>query len=440
MFYLSFWGELMRLILALAFILSQTLLASDHIDGVPSLGTHEQVDLTDLYAFKSPGKANSLTIILNTYPGVKQKGHFSSKVGYEILIREALPGTSPRVAGLMTDASQEAKIRCTFIDPHHHHYHSNNKKKQLDTGKINCQLMAAGKAAVSLKGKVGRILNHASADYRLFSGARSDAFFINSEMFKQVTGRKGFQAIMDGSGENVMESINVLSMALEFDLKLLFDQAQGKMFAISAQSFTGVTGNKKVLDRVGRPEITNLSLHFYKGAGSGVKYDYNQLPAFTNTLSQGVNKFRTRIEDNIAAYDRYNGIVDWPSSRLANLSSILMDDYLVINMDSSCIDDPENNYLTIEKQLLKGELPMACGGRRLKDDIMAAKYALYIGGLEAEPSDYKSGVDVPYQNSAKQLSANFPYLVAPERTNKINIKRFLLNTLLKRKFMQDKEQ
>jgi len=52
-------------LLVLSFTSIHAGFASDHIDGVPSFELHEQVDLTDLYAFKTEGKSGWMTLILN---------------------------------------------------------------------------------------------------------------------------------------------------------------------------------------------------------------------------------------------------------------------------------------------------------------------------------------------------------------------------------------
>jgi hypothetical protein len=57
--------------------------ASDHLDG-PATSKDRVTDLTDLYAFPTPGVAGSLTIALDVYPVVAATGHFYKPAYLEI--------------------------------------------------------------------------------------------------------------------------------------------------------------------------------------------------------------------------------------------------------------------------------------------------------------------------------------------------------------------
>ena len=88
-------------LLAVAIALAGAASASDHIDG-PVTTAHRVADLSDLYAFPTPGRPGSLTIILNAYPLVPRDGHFSDKVSYGILVRRAAAEQSPAGASFAT--------------------------------------------------------------------------------------------------------------------------------------------------------------------------------------------------------------------------------------------------------------------------------------------------------------------------------------------------
>ncbi|MCJ8276737.1 MAG: DUF4331 family protein, partial [Bdellovibrionales bacterium] len=221
--------------------------ASDHIDGVPSLTLHQQVDLTDLYVFQNGQDKRKVSLVLNLYPGVSETGHFSSKVFYNIKIRPVYLN-SPAEALVTTETQQEAVITCSFTDPGHHHGDESNEKSQA-----NCLTMMGRAVASNVTGPVGEIVTSANESMKMFTGPRSDPFFLTREHFDAVTQRQGF---IDPVFDNLMETINVLSIVLEIDMDKIFPDYQGEYFSVAAESLTEVDGQVKVLDRVGRPEIT----------------------------------------------------------------------------------------------------------------------------------------------------------------------------------------
>ncbi len=378
--------------------------ASDHIDGAATI-EDGQSDLTDLYAFKTQNKNESLTIILNTYPGVSPEGHFSSKVSYNIFIRTAQINTPPMKPGFKTFVMDELILNCKFKDPGHH-----TNWGHQDQAEFTCELNQEGLKITSLTGQVGEILENETM--RIFAGPRTDSFFISAQTFIGVTNRKKFSTEPKNSGSNAMETINVMSIALELDLKKL--GFQDKMLAIGAQSYTESAGVFEALDRVGRPEITNLSLHDFSGKNP-IKREYNKLNPFDNA-SIMPTKFKQRLVDNISAYDKLDENITWENDQLEILADVLIDDFLVINLDPNCLD-VGSQYLNIEKEILLGLETKSCGGRKLTDDIMMIMYALYMDGYEADQLQFETGVSVAYQgDSSKRLNSAFPYLDQSDRT------------------------
>ncbi len=372
--------------------------ASDHIDGAATI-EDGQADLTDLYAFKTPNKTESLTVILNMYPGVSPDGHYSSKVSYDIFIRLAEANKTPLKPGFQTYVMDELNIKCKFKDPGHH-----DKRNSSDHAEFTCVLNKEETVISSLTGHVGDILENETM--KVFAGPRSDSFFISAKTFLDVTNRKKFNSQSPGSGDNAMETINVMSIAVELDLKRL--GLQNGMLALGAQSYTERGGVYEALDRVGRPEITNLSLHDFSG-NNPLKREYNLLRPFEfpSIMSK---KFKQRLVENISAYDALDPNQSWTTDGLDVLTDILVDDFLLINLDSQCVGIG-NQYLNIEKELLLGQEIKSCGGRKLTDDIMMTLYALYMNGYQANLLSFETGVSDPYQgDSTKSLKSNFPYL------------------------------
>ncbi len=395
----------------MTWLFASVCMASDHIDGAATI-EDGQADLTDLYAFKTPNKADSLTVILNMYPGVSPEGHFSSKVSYDLFIRSADLNKAPLKPGFKTSVIEELNLNCKFKDPRHH-----TRVGNTDSAGVTCVLNKDGAKLSSVSGLVGDILENDII--KLTAGPRADAFFISAETFLGVTNRKKFKSQSPGSGSNAMATINVMSIAIELNLKSI--GLQSEMLALGAQSYTERGGVYETLDRVGRPEITNLSLHDVSG-DNPLKREYNKLTPFESPSI--INpKFKQRLVENISAYDALDSSSSWTKEGLDILTDVLMDDFLVINLDSSCLDFG-NQYLNIERQLLMGLEVKSCGGRKLTDDIMATLYALYINGYQADLLSFESGVTSPYQgDSTKSLKSAFPYL---EQSDDTSWKQWLL--------------
>ena len=89
-----------------------SLLASDHIDG-PVTIDHPVADITDLYVFPSRDRPGHLTLILDVYPMVPRDGHFSDKVSYSFLVRQADITRHGAGSGLQK-RRDDYRVSCTF--------------------------------------------------------------------------------------------------------------------------------------------------------------------------------------------------------------------------------------------------------------------------------------------------------------------------------------
>ena len=375
--------------------------ASDHIDGVPIPGTHRQIDLSDLYVFPAPGNKNRLSILLNVYPGVADNGHFSEKVNYKIIIQEVKPETSRKRFEILDGSA--SVLDCRFSEHQSGFWLFGTDQP----GTAYCALSRQNKTIAQIAADVGTMQTSADRRIYFFAGPRSDPFFLASEQFIPVTKRKGFPTPAGENHGNSLENLNVLTLAFEFDYELI-GGADDKYYAIAAEAYTDYKRQNTHLDRIGRAEITNLSLHSYDDA-TKIKRKYNRYRAFQNELANTQNVFRERLKSNISAYDRYDEKRDWTDEDLQALTTVLLDDYLVINSAENCAREG-NGYMRLEKALLLGEALNHCGGRELTDDIMNTLYALYIGGSAGRLSDFATGITRPYARSDKQLNSDFPYL------------------------------
>jgi len=371
--------------------------ASDHIDG-PITMKHSVSDLTDLYAFPSPGRPGFLTIILNGYPVVPANGHFSEKLNYDLILRKAAikgSGDRPRF-----ETSDEVRISCRFHTPHDDEKHS-----------VQCRTSNG----LSAESRFNDLAEGEQGDFRLFSGHRTDPFFFNAGW---ATSASTKFVLLPPKDDNVMAQINVLSIVIEIETAKIF--GAHSLLAVAAESTTQDRpgGPLRRLDRLGRPEITNVSL--VTNASEELRDQYNQDPPFKVPAAQAA-KYAERLDKNIRAYDAIDKQQNWQDADRAALVAMLVDDFLVVDTAKPCTGD---DFFEIEKSLLQHKAHATCGGRKLKDDIMDRLFTYYIGGFNG--TRISDGVDQPFKEPLKA----FPYLDGPERTLWARTKAMIARRLL----------
>ncbi|MEM7429630.1 MAG: DUF4331 family protein, partial [Pseudomonadota bacterium] len=252
---------------------------------------------------------------------------------------------------------------------------------------------------------------------QFFIGLRSDPFFFDGKWSKEVSANG---IIPEKSGSNIMAKMNILTFAVELDRRQVFGGAFD-LLAVAAEAYElaadGSAG--KPLDRVGRPEITNVSL-VARGGAPDLRDQYNQDAPF-NIATAHSEAYRTRLAENIRFYDRLDdNNVNWTEPEIEKFTAVLVDDFLVLDITKPC---KGNNYLEIERTALEGEAHQTCGGRELSDDVMDRIYNIYINNNQSDP--VSDGVDKP----GKPLLADFPYLakpdIGPAAAGKAAVARFL---------------
>ena len=171
--------------------------ASDHIDG-PVTRKNRVSDITDLYAFPSPTNSQKLILILNTYPFVGKNGHFSEKVEYDFLLKQA-----SRVNHKIK-LQESQTITCSFITPHNH-------TKKASSHMVTCK----SRNGLSASAKFNTLdKQQANNDFKIYAGKRSDPFFINTDYAKALVSGK----IPKGKFKDGSSKLNVLSIVLELDI------------------------------------------------------------------------------------------------------------------------------------------------------------------------------------------------------------------------------
>lgn len=401
----------LKILLVVVGIFVATLaLGSDHVDG-PVTTANRVADLTDLYAFPTPHQPGFITLILDAYPIVGASGHFTDKVTYSLILRKAKLNESTE--NPFYETSDEVSIHCTFKTPEVTANHT-------VTCKSSNGLIAENRYE-TIREKM------AGDDFRLYAGMRSDPFFFNAG-FAQELANNG--KLKTPSDSNTMDSINVLSIVMEIEAAKLFEnlpnQASVKispkvksskkearktageepfLIAVAAEVTTLDAPGYPLrrLDRVGRPEITNVSLVAHEEE-LDLRDQYNLDRPF-EVSAEHLDQYRYRLARNIAFYDSVDRKIDWQQRDRVHLAQILSDDFLIVDMSKPC---PGSSYFEIEKSLLQHRAHQTCGGRHPNDKIMEILYTLYIGSFNGKT--VTDGVSHP----SKTILSEFPYLATPE--------------------------
>ncbi len=388
-----------QFILIVLILSSFNVYSSDHIDG-PITQSHRVADLSDFYAFPTPNKAGFLSLILNTYPIVPRSGHFTDKVTYVIFARKAQVSGTQTIRFFTT--SEEIVINCSFITPKESHDHT-----------VTCKTSNNLKATAKYNSAVSNSAN----DFKLYAGMKSDPFFFYSD-FATKAAKEG--KILPAKNSNTMDSINVLSIVIEIEIKKLYkDQMSLLAFATEVITQDSPKSPIRILDRIGRPEITNVSL-ITPPEEKDLRDRYNTDRPF-QVIPAAKIAYENRISNNISYYDSLDKQTNWTTSQINSAARILIDDFLVVDMTKPCDKD---SFFEIESSLLLGKAHTTCGGRKPTDDIMDTLFTLYISGNGG--SKIQDGVSKP----SKAISPVFPYLAEPDLGLLSNIKASIARTAL----------
>ena len=345
---------------------------SDHIDGKVT-AEHPLSDLSDFYVFPSQDN-NSLALVLNTYPIASSSAHFSEKVSYAFVMRRL------SVDGTAFTLGEELRIDCAFRDEH------------SDGNSVTCT------GGNGLEVTTIEDTDSGAGPIRAYFGRRSDPFFFNKS-WAETTSKEG--KIGTPSDSDTLGSLNVLSLILEIDKSQIFNGSGLIALAVEGYTVDSAGGPKRYLDRIGRPEITNVTLTT-RGDDVDIRDLVNWQPAF-DASADAESAMVARLNEMIVYYDGLDGETDWPEAEAQSLIRILKDDFLTFDLDKPC---SKTGFFEIEQALLSGQPHTGCGGRWIEDDIVETLYTLYISrGRQS----YDDGVTKPF----KPVSSSFPYLASP---------------------------
>jgi Domain of unknown function (DUF4331) len=367
---------------------------SDHFSGPRALAGPAG-DICDFYAFPSPERPGHLVLVMSVLPMATESSAFSDGLVYRFRLRPLSIDRQRRSFPFGPERS-EVVFACGFDAPEV----DGSRGHAIQDGW--CALPSGKTAWFGVNDPRGGKIE----GLRVWAGLRSDPFFI--DLLAYFGSVKSGQLAFKREGTNALAGMNVLSIVVEIDSKLLLQGTRGPLFGAIAE--TVVAGKLPIrIERVGRPEIKNVLMAFKEF--DQVNHDlevrdlYNLEDAFHMSKDyRGV--YRARMNANLPVLDRLDGKIDWPPGQDGShpLTELLLADYLVLDVSKPFAAD---SYFEIESALLQGRPHRSCGGRSLNEDVMDTIYTLLItGGNGPRISQGLNGPTVP-------ASDVFPFLAPP---------------------------
>lgn len=380
----KFFRLKLTLLLLLIFNLptQHPLMASDHIDG-PVTVRHPVADITDVYAFPSPDGPGRLVLVMDVYTGVSATGHFSEKVVYNFLVKNASIRGDGQEPGFNTQG--DYKLSFSFETPH-----GPNTAHWVTCTSSN---------GTSIRVKVDDTNGFSAGDkLGVFAGRRSDPFFYNSMWGTKVINGN----ITAPKDNNLLKHLNVLSIAVIIDIEQELDMSQGPLLAVAAQSVTTDDDNTtRQIDRLGRPEMTNIIMAS-KGR-EDIRKIYNEENTF-DLIKEHAKIYRERLHSNLVFFDSLNNKQDWSPEEVSDLTSILLNDFLVIDTSKPYT---ESSYFDIEYSILREKPYTSPGGRSLNDDAIDVLFNMLVNGGK------QPGITDGVSQATQPATTTFPYLAPP---------------------------
>ncbi|MFC4036612.1 DUF4331 family protein [Streptomyces polygonati] len=365
---------------------------SDHLSSQRAL-RDPVVDLTDLYAFPTPGADGRLTLIMNVFPGAQAGAAFSDAVAYRFRLRTATvrPGDHP----LTRFEAAEHSVTVTFSDL--------DGTGGTDGSRQTATFLTSGGSARTVV--VGEP-DDAGGDLRVFAGLRMDPFFMDvpAEVRTRRTRELAFRPV----GTNSVEGQNALSVIVDCDVRAVLGDGVGPVVAVVAETTT-LGRPMSRFERKGRPEMKNFMLSQNGNDPANPELDLRDLYNLEDAFALGdtyLAAFRARIDANL---DLFNSLDPRKDSGLKvngryPLTDLLLDDFLVVDLSKPYSED---GFLEIELAALEGRTHVSCGGRTPNHDVIDALYTLIVNGIGGEA--VSDGVD----RATVPATTTFPYLAPP---------------------------
>jgi hypothetical protein len=365
---------------------------SDHFSGPRSL-SDPTADITDVFVFPCPESPQHLILAMDVFGKAGPSALFSDAVIYRFRVRPAAIAATGSAASFAI-GTDEAIFDFIFEVP----FDPEGSPHLVQHGRC---LTPNGEA---IPFRVSDEKGGKGNGVHVFAGQRSEPFFLDVRMIEKTVakGQLAFKKV----GSDTLYGTNILAIVLKVEWQTLLKG--GPMFAVVCETLA--SGKRPVrIERVGRPEIKNVSLSWKMfdqvNRDLEIRDLYNSEDAF-KLAPDYFDAYRARMNANLAFYDGLDGKIDWPLNEQGNhpLTKLLLADFLVVDASKPL---SELSYFEIEQSMLKGVTHVTAGGRWLNEDIMDSIFTLYVNGGKGPRVD--DGIAGPIAWSSKV----FPYMAPP---------------------------
>ncbi len=404
-----------------------TATASSHREA-PLIAGLPQYDNTDVYAFRSPERDSTVTLIANWIPFEEPAGgpnfySFAPDARYNVKIDNDADGR-PDVTFRWTFQNHYV-TRNTFLyangpvtsltDPNLNFYQTYTLEKLDEKGRTT---IARNRRVVPSNVGAASMPNYAAlrnegvtnagphGSYRSFAGQAEDPFFLDLRVFDLLYGGNFTE-----SGDDTLAGYNVNSVALQVPSSVLaMNHAPSKHPVIGIWSTTdrrGVTGKYHQVSRLGNPLVNEVVIPVKDKDKFNASVPRNDGQFLSYVTKPELPKLIQAVYKVPAPKEPRNDLVAVFLTGVKGLNmpagKITPGDQLRLNLTTPVTKSP--NRLGV----IGGDTQGFPNGRRLGDDVIDIALQVVEGELVGNPNDLADGVNA----NDKAFGSTFPYLALP---------------------------
>ena len=399
--------------------------ASSHREA-PLISATPQYDGTDLYAFRSPEKQNTVTLVANWLPFEEPAGgpnfySFATDAQYDIKI-DNNADAKPDVIFRWTfkdhyvnkDTFLAATGPVTSLTDKNLNYYQTYRLVRIKDGKTKV-IVRKKRVAPSNIGKASmpnypalraQATTSPRKNVKSFAGQAEDPFFLDLRVFDLLYGGD-----LSEAGDDTLAGFNVQSVALQVPQRWVAKKGNAKKFPVIGTWTTtqkkSTNGKFVQVSRLGNPLVNEVVIPLKlkdafnglkpTGDAAALKYVTNpELPKLIEAV-YGIEAPKTPRNDLVSVFLTGVEGLNMPKGK------ITPSEQLRLNMSTPVTATP--NRLGV----IGGDTQGFPNGRRLGDDVIDIALQVVEGELVGSANDLGDGVnanDVAFSNT-------FPYLALP---------------------------
>ena len=400
--------------------------ASSHREAPLIAGT-PQYDNTDTYAFRSPEKQNTVTLVANWLPFEEPAGgpnfySFATDAQYDIKIdnnHDAKPDVIFRWTFkdhyVTKDTFLAANGPVTSLKDKNLNFYQTYKLVKIKHGKtkviVRKKRVAPSNIGSATMPNYAALRNQAvtspKKNVKSFVGQAEDSFFLDLRVFDLLYGGDFSEA-----GDDTLAGFNVQSVALQVPKRYVAKKGNAKKFPIigvwSTTQKKSTNGKFVQVSRLGAPLVNEVVIPLklkdaFNGleptgdAAAALKYVTNpELPKLIEAV-YGIKAPKTPRNDLVSVFLTGVEGLNMPKGKMTP------SEQLRLNMSTPVTAQP--NRLGV----IGGDVQGFPNGRRLGDDVLDIALQVVEGELVGNPNDLSDGVDT----NDVAFGTTFPYLALP---------------------------